>query len=98
MKLASYRYQNQPYGIVIEQGILDIPSHPCNSHKWTSVLEILQQGPQAISQLKTLDPKKGTILDPDTVILASPITQPGKLLALACNYPQHWPSMPSLRT
>mgnify|MGYP000477656038 CR=1 FL=1 len=84
MKLASYRYQNQPScGIVIEQGILDIPSHPGNSHKWTSVLDILRQGPQALAHLKTLDTGKGNILDVKAVELTSPITQPGKLLALA---------------
>jgi 2-keto-4-pentenoate hydratase/2-oxohepta-3-ene-1,7-dioic acid hydratase in catechol pathway len=90
MKLASYYYRNQPScGVVTEQGIMDIPSHPDNTHKWTFALQILQQGPQAMAQLKMFDPRKGTILDPDTVVLTSPITQPGKLLALACNYPQH---------
>jgi 2-keto-4-pentenoate hydratase/2-oxohepta-3-ene-1,7-dioic acid hydratase in catechol pathway len=90
MKFASYRYQDTiSCGIVAEQGIIDIPSHPQNTLKLSSVLEIIQKSPESLERLKTIAQKPKALLGLNQVELLAPILTPGKLLALACNYPQH---------
>jgi 2-keto-4-pentenoate hydratase/2-oxohepta-3-ene-1,7-dioic acid hydratase in catechol pathway len=90
MKLASYRHQGKiSCGIVAEQGIIDIPSHPQNTLKLSSVIEIIQKTPQSLDCLKAIAQKSSGFLSIDKVELLPPLPAGGKLLALACNYPQH---------
>jgi 2-keto-4-pentenoate hydratase/2-oxohepta-3-ene-1,7-dioic acid hydratase in catechol pathway len=90
MKLANYQYQNRvSCGIVTEQGIIDIPSHPHNTAKLSSMAEIVEKSPQAMENLRPMIAKPSRYLKLDEVQLLPPIPPGGKLLALACNYPQH---------
>lgn len=90
MKLASYQYQgNISCGIVLSEGILDIPSHPGNTMNLSSIQEIIQKSPDSLHTLQKISQKPVNSLRFEQVTLLSPLPAGGKLLALACNYPQH---------
>jgi 2-keto-4-pentenoate hydratase/2-oxohepta-3-ene-1,7-dioic acid hydratase in catechol pathway len=90
MKLASYYYRDKiSCGIIAEQGIIDIPSHPQNTLKLSLVLEIIQKNTAAMECLRHMEEKTTSFLSFNQIELLAPIPAGGKLLALACNYPQH---------
>lgn len=90
MRLATYDYGHTvSCGIVLHDGILDIPSHTEGLKKLHSVKEILIKGSRAFEILKELEETVKERISLDSVRLHAPIPRPGKVLALAGNYKKH---------
>ncbi len=90
MKLATYRYQNRvSYGLVTDEGLVDIPSAWKSSNAPGSLLELLQQNPSGLETLSEHLNTDAEALPLDAVTLLAPLPRPGKILALAGNYAKH---------
>lgn len=89
MKLVTYSIgQNRSYGILTQDGIIDIPSQWKGKNPPRCLREFLEGGPEFLNKLSvTADSTE--ILPMDSVRLHAPITKPGKILALAGNYSEH---------
>jgi len=86
MKLATYHYDNcTSCGIVTGNALIDIPSQT----EYRSIKHILQQGEAALKVLSDLPEKVSTQIPLEQVQLLPPISEPGKILALAGNYKRH---------
>lgn len=91
MKLITYKQNNKiSYGILLQTGVIDIPS------KWNlsicapkSMLELLQYGPTFMDQVREFASKNDTIIPLSQIELLAPIQRPGKIIGLAGNYQEH---------
>ena len=90
MKLVSYSYNNEDsYGLLTDNGIIDIRSNITEPEFPQTVKDALAAGTDFLDKIAGLEKTVTSFLDPATVTLLPPITQPGKLLALAGNYVKH---------
>ncbi len=90
MKLVTYRYQDRiSCGVLLPQGIVDIPSVWRKTDRPGSVLEILERGTACLDELRTRIGPKAKTIPLNAVTLLAPMPRPGKLLALAGNYAEH---------
>jgi 2-keto-4-pentenoate hydratase/2-oxohepta-3-ene-1,7-dioic acid hydratase in catechol pathway len=90
MKLVTYsRNQTISCGILTNKGVIDIPSVWQGPNPPCSIKEILQRGPDCLSQLAELSESTDILTPLEQVKLFAPIPQPGKIIALAGNYSEH---------
>jgi 2-keto-4-pentenoate hydratase/2-oxohepta-3-ene-1,7-dioic acid hydratase in catechol pathway len=90
MKLTHYQHQNkQCCGLVTQHGIIDVSIHSQNTLRLSSMLDIILKAPDSLECLNTIAANSSNLLDPNQVELLPPVSVSSKLLALACNYPQH---------
>ncbi len=76
-------------GILIDGGIIDIPSAWAWPDAPRSVKEILEKGPSCLAKLAELADRADILAPLDSVRLLAPILKPGKVIALAGNYSEH---------
>jgi 2-keto-4-pentenoate hydratase/2-oxohepta-3-ene-1,7-dioic acid hydratase in catechol pathway len=88
MKLAVYKNNGvESVGVLTEKGFVDIPTNWLGPNPPRSIIDILRQ--DAIATVKKLVEKSEIVIPVEDVKLLSPISRPGKLLALAGNYGEH---------
>jgi len=76
-------------GILANGGIIDIPSVWKGPNPPRSVKEILQRGPDCLSQLAELTESTDILIPLEQVKIFAPLPRPGKVIALAGNYSEH---------
>ncbi len=90
MKLVTYNKEGSiSCGILVDRGIIDIPSGWKELNPPRSVKQILKADPPCLDQLRKLAETADSFISLDSVQLLAPIPRPGKALALAGNYPAH---------
>lgn len=90
MKLLTYmRDGNVSCGVLIGQGIVDIPSAWKDANPPRNIQAILDRGPACLDDLQRIVQSDPRAIALDTVRLLAPIPRPGKVLALAGNYSEH---------
>jgi 2-keto-4-pentenoate hydratase/2-oxohepta-3-ene-1,7-dioic acid hydratase in catechol pathway len=90
MKLVTYsKDKSVSCGMLIEKGLIDIPSAWDGANPPRSVKEILQRGSACLAKLAELTDSADGLIPLDSVRLLAPIPRPGKALALAGNYSEH---------
>lgn len=96
MKLATYLYRDrQSFGVVTSNGICDLPTSWPNGNGPTSMLELLQAGPDALTRAAALTGTGKVASACDRLIplsdvrLLAPIPDPPKVIGLAGNYVKH---------
>jgi len=90
MKLATYsRNQSISCAVLTNKGIIDIPLVWPGPNPPRSVKEVLQRGPDCLSQLAELAESTDIITALEQVKLLAPIPRPSKVIALAGNYSEH---------
>jgi 2-keto-4-pentenoate hydratase/2-oxohepta-3-ene-1,7-dioic acid hydratase in catechol pathway len=88
MKLAAYKSNGvESVGVLMQRGIIDIPTIWPGSGPPRNIIDILQQ--DAIATVKKLAEKNEIVTPVENVKLLAPIPRPGKLLALAGNFGEH---------
>ncbi len=90
MRLVTYsKDKSISCGILVEDGLIDIPSAWQGPNPPRSVKEILQRGPACLAKLAGLAALADNLIPLDSVKLLAPIARPGKVIALAGNYSEH---------
>jgi 2-keto-4-pentenoate hydratase/2-oxohepta-3-ene-1,7-dioic acid hydratase in catechol pathway len=90
MKFVTYRKRNSvSYGIMLENGILDVPSVWQGPNPPRSVKEILQRGNSSLERIANLADLAEVLVSTNSVRFLAPIPRPGKVIALAGNYTEH---------
>ncbi len=90
MKLATYRHDGTvSCGLVMPEGMLDIPAAWEGADRPRSIRQILERGPACLDQVRSLAESPRPLVPLESVTLLAPLPQPGKLLALAGNYAEH---------
>jgi 2-keto-4-pentenoate hydratase/2-oxohepta-3-ene-1,7-dioic acid hydratase in catechol pathway len=74
-------------GVLTERGVIDIPTGWEGTNPPKSVIEILQRG--ALAKVEELVKPADIVTPIEVVKLLSPLSRPGKILALAGNFSQH---------
>jgi 2-keto-4-pentenoate hydratase/2-oxohepta-3-ene-1,7-dioic acid hydratase in catechol pathway len=88
MKLVNYRRNGlTSCGLMTQRGIIDIPTCWLGTDPPKSITEVLRRG--AISKVKELAATGEIVTPVEEIKLLSPISNPGKILALAGNFSQH---------
>jgi 2-keto-4-pentenoate hydratase/2-oxohepta-3-ene-1,7-dioic acid hydratase in catechol pathway len=90
MKLLTYICENTvSFGVLTENGIVDIGMCWAEPDRPRSVKQVLAMGPDCLEKLSSLADSADTFIPLSSVKLLAPIPNPGKLLALAGNYSKH---------
>ena len=90
MKLVTFSQNDSVRpGILIDGGIIDIPSAWPDSNPPRSVREILEQGPASLAKLAEVAESVRPSTSVGAVRLLAPVPRPSKVLALAGNYAEH---------
>jgi 2-keto-4-pentenoate hydratase/2-oxohepta-3-ene-1,7-dioic acid hydratase in catechol pathway len=90
MRLITYRRDKSvSCGILIDEGIIDVPSVWPGPNPPRSINQILQKGPDCINALAGLVAKAEAFIPCDDIQLLAPILRPGKVIGLAGNYSKH---------
>jgi 2-keto-4-pentenoate hydratase/2-oxohepta-3-ene-1,7-dioic acid hydratase in catechol pathway len=90
MKLVTYRKRNSvSCGVLLDNGILDIPSVWQGPNPPRSIKQILHRGPECLEKIANLVNSTDILVSTDSVRFLAPIPQPGKVIALAGNYAEH---------
>ena len=90
MKLLTYICENTvSFGVLTENGIVDIGTCGTDPDRPRSVKQVLANGPDRLKKLSSLADSADTFIPLSSVKLLAPIPNPGKLLALAGNYSKH---------
>jgi len=90
MKLVTYRKKTSvSCGILLDNGILDVPSVWQGPNPPRSVKEILQRGTSCLEKIANLVDSTDVLVSTDSVRFLAPIPRPGKVIALAGNYAEH---------
>jgi len=90
MKLITYSRNGAiSFGILADNGIIDIRSVWSAPDSPLSVQQLLQKGPACLARLAELTDSAEDFLPVDSVKLLAPIPRPPKVLALAGNYSEH---------
>lgn len=90
MKLVTYsRNQSASCGILTNKSIIDIPSVWPGPNPPRSIKQILERGPDCLSQLAELAESTDIITALEQAKLLAPIPRPSKIVALAGNYSGH---------
>ena len=90
MKLVTYsKDKSVSCGILVEQGLIDIPSTWDGANPPCSVKEILRKGSACLAKLVELADSTDDLTALDSVKLLAPIPRPSKVIALAGNYSEH---------
>ncbi|MGA2071053.1 MAG: fumarylacetoacetate hydrolase family protein [Sedimentisphaerales bacterium] len=88
MKLAAYKGDGvESVGVLREKGIVDIPTIWPGAGPPRNIIDILRR--DAVATVKKLADKSEIVTPIENVKLLTPISRPGKLLALAGNYGEH---------
>ncbi len=84
MKLVTFKKTDVfSFGALTNRGIVDLSSG------FDSVTRIISNYPKNLEKAKSIISKSTTYINPSTVELLAPISNPGKILALAGNYAKH---------
>jgi 2-keto-4-pentenoate hydratase/2-oxohepta-3-ene-1,7-dioic acid hydratase in catechol pathway len=87
MRFVRYDTQGRPrVGVVKGDGVVDLIEAGC---RWTTMIEIIQGGPNALDAVANLVARADASLRLDTLPLLAPIERPGKYLAIGMNYGKH---------
>jgi 2-keto-4-pentenoate hydratase/2-oxohepta-3-ene-1,7-dioic acid hydratase in catechol pathway len=90
MKLITYRRNGYvSCGVLIDKGIIDVPSAWPGPNPPRSVSQILQRGPQCIKTIAELAGRAEGLVASDDIELLAPVFQPGRVVGLAGNYSKH---------
>jgi len=90
MKLLTYICENTvSFGVLTENGIVDIAACWADSDRPRSVKQVLAMGSDCLEKLSLLADSADTFIPLSSVKLLAPIGDPGKLVALAGNYSKH---------
>lgn len=90
MKLLTYICENTvSFGVLTENGIVDIAACWAEPDRPRSVKQVLATGTDCLKRLSSLANSADTFIPLSSVKLLAPIPNPGKLLALAGNYSKH---------
>ncbi len=90
MKLLTYICENTvSFGVLTENGIVDIGMCWAEPDRPRSVKQVLARGADCLGKLSSLVDSADTFIPLSSVKLLAPIPNPGKLLALAGNYSKH---------
>ena len=90
MKLVTYRHDESiSCGVLTERGVVDIPRTWPGSDAPRSIQQVLERGPECLSEVGAFCASAKNPLPLETVTLLAPLPRPGKLLALAGNYAEH---------
>ncbi|MBW8034574.1 MAG: fumarylacetoacetate hydrolase family protein [Planctomycetes bacterium] len=90
MKLLTYTCENNvSFGVLGENGIVDIGTCWAEPDRPRSVKQVLAMGPYCLEKLSSLADSADTFIPLSSVKLLAPIPNPGKLVALAGNYSKH---------
>jgi 2-keto-4-pentenoate hydratase/2-oxohepta-3-ene-1,7-dioic acid hydratase in catechol pathway len=90
MKLVTYsRNQTVSCGILLDEGIIDVPSIWPGPNPPRSIKDILQRGSPCLVEINRLADRNKCLTPLDSVKLLAPIPRPGKVIGLAGNYSEH---------
>lgn len=90
MKLLTYICENNvSFGVLTENGIVDIGTCCTDPNRPRSVKQVLERGNDFLKELEGLASSADTFIPLSSVKLLAPIGDPGKLVALAGNYSKH---------
>jgi 2-keto-4-pentenoate hydratase/2-oxohepta-3-ene-1,7-dioic acid hydratase in catechol pathway len=88
MKLVRYsRNTAESIGVLVGEGVADIPTIWPGTNPPRDIVEILQRG--ELVNVKELAKEADIVIPIEDVKLLAPIARPGKILALAGNYSEH---------
>ena len=90
MKLVTYsRNGAVSCGILVEEGVIDIPSVWRGPNPPRSIKEMLQSGEDSLKKLAGLVTKADSPIPLDLVRFLAPVPRPDKVIGLAGNYSEH---------